>query len=694
MPDYTPLSFVGNDTDPKTRIALSMIQQGMDASPIRSWTQGASRVASSLLGAMMLKDQQAQQKDAMSGYVNFMLTPNNNSTAAMPSTTPAPAQSAIPPDAMNGTQMANTPAPLSGGILASNEPRGFRNNNPLNIEAGSFTQNQPGMTGSDGRFAQFGSMGDGITAADNLLQTYAQKGINTISGIVSRWAPQTDNNPTPAYAATVAKSVGVDPNAPLDMSNPGVRQKIIGAMAQFENGKALPAMAFNGQASPPNPLANAQPILQPQGGQPAPSMGFQPPPAGPQPNVTNVPVQQAQIPPQGQPQPQAQGKPILAQPQAINPTVPDNVRQAIISAVSSSDPNARAMGMAMLQKYSQPHQYGFQTLPDGTIVRTDPQSGGVQPVYQSNKPTFVPNASHDQFGNPLGGFVDATKGTVQLIGPNGKPIDSTQDQSTQGNALPTGEDFLKTQPKPVADQVKALAEGRMAFPAGFALKSPYWQHMIQMVSQYDPQFDAVNYNARAKTRADFTSGKSAQSINALNTVIGHMQTLSDAADKLDNTPYPAWNSVTNTLASATGDPRIKQFDATKKAVIDELTRVYRGTGGSEGDIKMWGDQISAANSPQQLHGVIGQIGDLLDSKLQALGAQYKQGMGTTEMPIQLVTPHAASALDVLRKRAGGTSQAQGAPDPLAEARDAIAKGAPRDAVIKRLQQSGINPAGL
>lgn len=35
-----------------------------------------------------------------------------------------------------------------------------------------------------------------------------------------------------------------------------------------------------------------------------------------------------------------------------------------------------------------------------------------------------------------------------------------------------------------------------------------------------------------------------------------------------------------------------------------------------------------------------------------------------------------------------------APDPLAEARDAIARGAPRDAVIQRLQQNGIDPKGL
>ena len=36
----------------------------------------------------------------------------------------------------------------------------------------------------------------------------------------------------------------------------------------------------------------------------------------------------------------------------------------------------------------------------------------------------------------------------------------------------------------------------------------------------------------------------------------------------------------------------------------------------------------------------------------------------------------------------------GGGDPLAQARDAIAKGADRNAVIERLKSNGIDPAGL
>lgn len=219
-----------------------------------------------------------------------------------------------------------------------------------------------------------------------------------------------------------------------------------------------------------------------------------------------------------------------------------------------------------------------------------------------------------------------------------------------------GDEFLSSIPKPIADQVKALAEGRMAFPAGFALKSPYWQNMISMVSQYDPSFDAVNYNARSSTRKDFTSGKSAQSLNALNTVLGHVSSLVDAGDKLNNTSVPLVNAPVNWVQSnVLGDPRVKEFNATKQAVSSELERAWRGTGGSEGDLKQWKEQLDSAGSPDQLRGVAGQISELLKSKIDSMANQYQQGMGTTGNGRQFLTPESIKTLDKLQKLKGNPS---------------------------------------
>jgi hypothetical protein len=222
----------------------------------------------------------------------------------------------------------------------------------------------------------------------------------------------------------------------------------------------------------------------------------------------------------------------------------------------------------------------------------------------------------------------------------------------------TGKDLLDSLKPVQAEMVKALAEGRMAFPSGAALRSPQWQGILSLVGQYDPSFDAVNYGARAATRKDFTSGKASQNVNALNTVLGHLDTLGTAADELNNTSVPLWNSLANSVQSGMGDSRVKKFEATKKAVVDELTRAWRGSGGSEGDIKSWSSTLDAANSPDQLHGVIGQIGDLLESKINAMNDQYTKGMGTAAGGLNLMSPNAQKVLQRIKQRAGMDTSAQ------------------------------------
>src|SRR5690349_10961119 len=107
-----------------------------------------------------------------------------------------------------------------------------------------------------------------------------------------------------------------------------------------------------------------------------------------------------------------------------------------------------------------------------------------------------------------------------------------------------GDAYLKTLSAPDAALVRGLADGRIAFPTGAALRSPYWQKVLTNVVNYDPNFDAVNYGSRYATRKDFTSGKSAQNIKALNTAIGHVGQLYDQIDGTMSTGgYPFATTV-------------------------------------------------------------------------------------------------------------------------------------------------------
>jgi hypothetical protein len=116
--------------------------------------------------------------------------------------------------------------------------RGMRNNNPGNIESNRFTQQYGGYIGSDGRFAIFQSPEDGIRAMDRLLGVYNKKyGLNTVSGIVNRWAPPNENQ-TSRYVDFVSKETGFAPDQKIDFNSKEQRAKLIKAMIYQENGKA------------------------------------------------------------------------------------------------------------------------------------------------------------------------------------------------------------------------------------------------------------------------------------------------------------------------------------------------------------------------------------------------------------------------------------------------------------------------
>ncbi|MEY2160402.1 hypothetical protein [Rhodanobacter sp. FW106-PBR-LB-2-11] len=217
---------------------------------------------------------------------------------------------------------------------------------------------------------------------------------------------------------------------------------------------------------------------------------------------------------------------------------------------------------------------------------------------------------------------------------------------------PHGDAYLQAIDPTKAAQVKALAEGRMAFPTGTALKSAYWQGMLQDVAQYDPTFDAVNYNARAGTRKAFTSGPESRTVNSLNTVAEHLGTLSDYAGDLNNTGFQPYNKLKNAVAATFGDPDIAKFNTAKKAVADEVAKVWRASGGSQMDIEENLKNLDGAQSPEQLNAAIGTLTKLIGGKVAALQDQYTSGMGTTKDLRPLVSPEARGAFDKTMQRSG------------------------------------------
>ncbi|OWT62023.1 hypothetical protein [Candidimonas nitroreducens] len=122
--------------------------------------------------------------------------------------------------------------------------------------------NNPGALMPGGKLAQYPTMEAGLAALDGNLQSYGKQGVDTLSGIIKKWAPPNENN-TQAYIQDVSQRLGLSPAQKIDLSSPAVRQAIATGIMLHENGA-------NGVfAAPTAPTASTPMAAPPLGATPA-----------------------------------------------------------------------------------------------------------------------------------------------------------------------------------------------------------------------------------------------------------------------------------------------------------------------------------------------------------------------------------------------------------------------------------------
>lgn len=120
-------------------------------------------------------------------------------------------------------------------IFDMGTPRGIRNNNPGNIEYNGTQWQGLASPPSDGRFAIFKEPVYGIRALARVLETYYKSHeLNTVRGIINRWAPPGEND-SESYIANVAWKLGIEADQPFNVM--ARRADLVAAIIQHENGE-------------------------------------------------------------------------------------------------------------------------------------------------------------------------------------------------------------------------------------------------------------------------------------------------------------------------------------------------------------------------------------------------------------------------------------------------------------------------
>lgn len=178
---------------------------------------------------------------------------------------PMPPQAPQQPQQIPVEQFGMTPKPSAPPGEGSTWH--WAQNNPGNIRMSeSSLKAYPGaMPGKNG-FLAFATPEQGIAAIGQTFQHIARtRGVNTLRGIISVYAPKGDgaNDPN-AYAATVGKETGIDPDAPINVNDPAVMARIIPALVKVETGTSGPGRNVSPAGGvPPGSPPGVPPIRQP-----------------------------------------------------------------------------------------------------------------------------------------------------------------------------------------------------------------------------------------------------------------------------------------------------------------------------------------------------------------------------------------------------------------------------------------------
>jgi hypothetical protein len=134
---------------------------------------------------------------------------------------------------------------------------GFANNNPGNLRPGIAGVPWQGELAPDKlhNLCRFDTMENGVRALMRNLLAYQWKhDLNTIRGIISRWAPPNEND-TAAYIKDVCLRTGLTADETIDLELPQVLLNLAAAIIHHENGAdlpdAAPMMAAIGDVLPP-----------------------------------------------------------------------------------------------------------------------------------------------------------------------------------------------------------------------------------------------------------------------------------------------------------------------------------------------------------------------------------------------------------------------------------------------------------
>jgi len=187
------------------------------------------------------------------------------------------------------------------------------------------------------------------------------------------------------------------------------------------------------------------------------------------------------------------------------------------------------------------------------------------------------------------------------------------------------------------------------------------EDFARQVHQLNPEYQESNFDTYKTTERDATTGRIATSATDLNTMIGHLTVLDQAATALKNNDIQALNKIANFFSVQTGNTPVTTYQAIVHRLGPEITKAYVAGGGTQGERGTNEEDFRADMGPDQIKQNIGISALLADSKIKAIQDQYQRGTYSRGKQ-KLISDEAEAARQNLAARTSGYVKTATGPD--------------------------------
>lgn len=234
----------------------------------------------------------------------------------------------------------------------------------------------------------------------------------------------------------------------------------------------------------------------------------------------------------------------------------------------------------------------------------------------------------------------------------------------------TGDAYLNSLSPQDQNLVRGMTDYTLDPTKTFSNRGNNRAKYIGMASQADPTFDMMQYPTRQKFLQDWRSGTRSKNVTSFNTAIEHLKSLQDASQETPSSGIGFIEAGQRAYAknlNATGPENLAMTreNAALSAVSGELANIFKNSSGTDQEIEKWFKAYDP-NAPREAKREFVKSGvKLMESRLNALGADYNRTMGK-DFGGQLLSPKAKQIIDGMglggaEAALGGGGAAQGQP---------------------------------